>query len=89
MVHSFNEWLEESNKHIFSEEEREMLTNNAEAMPDGSFPIRNSQDLRDAIKSVGRAKDYEKAKAWIIKRARALKMNDLLPESWGVPKTEE
>lgn len=53
-------------------------------MPDGSFPIRNSQDLQDAIKSVGRAKDYEAAKRWIIKRAKELGKEDLLPEDWGI-----
>lgn len=44
------------NKHYFSEGERKKLAKEDEAMPDGSFPIRNTQDLKDAIRSVGRAK---------------------------------
>jgi hypothetical protein len=45
------------NKHYFPEKERKELAKEGEAMPDGSFPIRNEQDLKDAIRSVGRAKD--------------------------------
>ena len=61
---------------------REAMAQAGTAMPDGSFPIANGADLRNAIQSVGRAKDYEKAKAHIISRARALGMMDMLPESW-------
>jgi len=71
------------NKRDFSTKERENLSEKHEAMPDGSFPIRNEQDLRDAIKSVGRAKDYGKAKEWIKKRAKELGKEDTLPEEWS------
>ncbi len=70
------------NKHYFSTEEREKLSEKDEALPDGSFPIRNSQDLKDAIRSVGRAKDPERAKRWIKRRARELGKEDLLPDTW-------
>lgn len=53
-----------------------------EAMLDGSFPIRNTQDLKDAIRSVGRAKDPAAARRWIKKMARELGETDLLPEDW-------
>jgi hypothetical protein len=59
-----------------------------ETMPDGAFPIRNTHDLRNAVKAIGRAKDYEKAKAWIVKRAQALKATDLLPKDWYIQPTE-
>jgi hypothetical protein len=79
----FNDNIEKGgNKHDFSEKERKTLSKEKEAMPDGSFPIRNVQDLKDAIKSVGRAKDIDKAKAWIKKRARQLDKEDLLPDKW-------
>jgi len=39
-------------------------------------------DLKNAIHAVGRAKNYDKAKAHIIKRAKALGKEDLLPEDW-------
>mgnify|MGYP000043526213 CR=1 FL=1 len=66
----------------FSEKERKKLAKKKEAMPDGSFPIRNTSDLKNAIQAIGRAKDPEKAKAWIKKRAKALGKEDLLPDTW-------
>lgn len=60
--------LEKSlNKHDFPEKERRELAKEGEAMKDGSFPIRNAQDLKDAIRSVGRAKDPAAARRWIKK----------------------
>lgn len=45
--------LEKSlNKHDFPEKERQALAKEGEAMKDGSFPIRNGQDLKDAIRAV-------------------------------------
>ena len=70
------------NKHDFSEKERESLSKKGEAMPDGSFPIRNTQDLKDAIRSVGRAKDIEAARRWIKKRAKEMGEENILPEDW-------
>lgn len=64
------------------------------ALPDGSYPIKDEADLKNAIQSYGRAKDKERAKAHIIKRARALGLDDLIPEDWmqtddtkGMPST--
>jgi uncharacterized protein (UPF0303 family) len=54
-------------KKEFTEEKREKLSKEHEAMPGGSFPIENTADLHNAVKAIGRAKDYEKAKKWIIK----------------------
>lgn len=66
----------------FSEKERKKLAKKKEALPDGSFPIRNTSDLKNAIQAIGRAKDPDKAKAWIKKRAKALGKEDLLPDTW-------
>lgn len=63
-------------------EERRKLAHEGKALPDGSFPIRNRQDLRDAIQSFGRAKDRGEAKRWIKKRARELHAEKELPEDW-------
>ena len=52
------------------------------ALPDGSYPIKNADDLKNAIMAYGRAKDKAKAKAHIMKRARDLDMEDMIPESW-------
>lgn len=60
------------NKTKFTEEERKKLAKEGLALPDGSFPIRNKQDLKDAIKAIGLARSYDKTKKWIIKRALLL-----------------
>lgn len=68
----------------FTDKQRQDLADKGQARPDGSFPIRNKQDLARAILAIGRAKNPAAAKAWIIKRARALGAVDMLPDSWNV-----
>ena len=63
-------------------EERRKLAEDGKALPDGSFPIRNREDLKDAISSYGRAKDKDEAKHWIRRRARELNAEKELPEDW-------
>lgn len=53
------------------------------ALPDGSYPIPDVAYLKRAIRSFGRAKNKARVKAWIKKRALALKRPDLIPDSWG------
>lgn len=67
-----------------SARERGNLAKQGKAMSDGSFPIRNREDLANAIQSYGRASDPEAARRWIIKRARELDAVGDLPEDWGV-----
>lgn len=71
------------NKTYFSDKERKDLAKEGEAMPNGKYPIRNAQDLHDAIKLVG-ASDMPKSevKAWIKKRAKDLGLEDELPDTW-------
>ena len=52
------------------------------ALPDGSYPIVDAGDLQNAIQAYGRAKDKEAAKRHIMKRARALGKEDMIPENW-------
>ena len=74
----------------FSEKERKNLAEKGEAMPDGSFPIKNKQDVKDAARQWGRAKDPEAAKSHIIKRAKDLGCENCLPETWGkIKKSDE
>lgn len=54
------------------------------ALPDGSFPIKTVQDLKNAIQALGRAKNKARAKAHIIARARALGATSQLPDGWKV-----
>ena len=79
MIYKFEDFL---NERKFSEEKREELADKGEALPDGSFPIANVKDLKNAIKAHGRAKDIEKAKRHIKKRAKALGQEDLIPAEW-------
>lgn len=62
--------------------ERRKLAEQGKALPDGSFPIRNRKDLKDAIRSYGRANDRAEAKRWIMRRARELDAEEELPEDW-------
>ena len=65
-------------------DERKRLADKGEALPDGSFPIANVDDLKNAIQAIGRAKDPDAAKAHIKKRARALGHPELIPEDWSL-----
>lgn len=69
---------------------RKKLAKTGKAMPDsgtgsgGRFPIRNAADLKKAIKAVGRARpeDRDKVRAFIKRRAAALGLSNLIPDSW-------
>jgi DNA-binding ferritin-like protein len=67
-----------------SEAVRKELAKSGEALPDGSFPIRNVAELKKAIQAYGRANDEDRAKVrrHIMKRARALRKHELIPEKW-------
>jgi len=67
----------------FSTKERKNLANKKEAMPDGSYPIRNVSDLKNAIRAFGRTgSNKSQTKSWIKKRAKELGKEELLPETW-------
>ena len=79
-----------NNKTDFSHSERKDLAKKGEAMPNGKYPIRNSQDLKDAIRLSG-ASDMpkEKVQAWIKKRAKELGLESELPEDWKSKEVEK
>ena len=64
-------------------DERDKMSETGNALPDGSFPIADRSELRKAIQAFGRAKDKAAAKRHIIKRARALKSEWMLPDGWS------
>ncbi len=76
-------------KREFSEKERKRLAEQGMALPDGSFPIVTVEDLKNAIRSIGRAKDRAAAMEHIVRRARALGRMDLIPEDWNVRKSDD
>ena len=76
-------------KRAYSDEDRQMMAKQGTAMEDGSFPITNEMDLRNAIQAVGRAKEPMAAKMHCMKRAQALKMEDVIPANWEQEKSAE
>jgi hypothetical protein len=68
----------------YSPEKREKMASAGEAMPGGRFPIATVQDVKNAIRAVGRVPKSERApvKKHIIRRAKKLGAMDLIPETW-------
>ena len=67
-----------------SRQMREKLASEGKALPDGSYPIRNVEDLKNAIQAYGRSKPSKRAavRRHIIKKARGLGKSELVPEKW-------
>lgn len=67
-----------------SQDERDALAKEGKAMPDGAYPIRDVEDLKNAIQAYGRAKASERraVRKHIIKQARKLKQEVLIPDTW-------
>ena len=70
----------------FTAEQRRKLASTGSALPGGRYPIRNAQDLSNAIHALGRAKGGASGRAvvkrFIIRRAKALGLTKSLPEDW-------
>lgn len=80
-------------KKSYSRERRVELAKAGKAIPvkngegeivDGRYPIEDADDLGNAVKAFGRGDPGDKAeiKSYIVRRAKALKRTDLLPEDW-------
>ena len=69
-------------KRAFSDEARTQMAEEGKAMSDGSYPIESVMDLKNAISAFGRAKDKEAAKKHIMKRAKSLGQETLIPDNW-------
>jgi hypothetical protein len=66
----------------FSPAKRDQLAKTGKALPGGGFPIENAADLKNAIQAIGRAKNPAAAKAHVKKRAAALGLSKLVPDTW-------
>lgn len=77
------EAAEISLKRAFTDETRQQMAESGEAMSDGSFPIASEEDLKNAIMAHGRSGDVPAAKLHIMKRAKALGMEKMIPEEWS------
>jgi uncharacterized membrane protein YkoI len=69
-------------KRAFTEDVRNQMAQEGTALPDGSFPIANITDLKNAISAFGRASDKDAARKHIMKRAKALGQETLIPNNW-------
>ena len=76
-VYLFNESLTEA----YSDEQRMELADKGFALSDGSYPIKDLKDLKNAIMAYGRAKDQSRTAKFIVKRAKALGAEDLIPDT--------
>lgn len=72
-----------ADKRDFTQAQRDAAADSGAAMPDGSFPIKNGEDLGNAIHLAGHAKNPAAARAHIKRRAAALGMSDQIPDTWG------
>jgi hypothetical protein len=81
----------ESEMGVVPRRTRQRLAREGKAMPDGSFPIRNIADLRNAVQAYGRAKPGSKGavRKHIIKRAKSLKREDIVPAKWSTQFNEQ
>ena len=69
-------------KRAFSEDKRQAMAKEGTAMSDGSYPIASEEDLKNAIQAFGRAKDKEATKRHIMKRAKEMGKENLIPANW-------
>lgn len=72
----------------YSEQTRTEYAQKGWALPDGSFPISTTQDIRNAIRAFNRVpSDNDERRTevrdHIVARAHALGKSDLLPDAWG------
>ena len=65
----------------YDSDQRKDMAAKGLALPDGSFPIKTLEDLKNAIQAYGRSKDQAAAAKFIAKRAKALGAEDLIPDT--------
>lgn len=67
----------------YSQADRDTMAKSGEAMEDGSYPIRDGEDLDNAIRAVGRGgSSHDEIRRHIRKRAEALGQESKLPDNW-------
>lgn len=69
-------------KRFYTRKRRTEYAKRGWALPDGSFPIRDVGDLRNAIQAFGLGKNRAAAKRHIMKRARQLGRLEEIPDNW-------
>jgi len=68
----------------YNTDDRKRMAGEGHAMPDGSYPIADEEDLDNAIHAVGRGgADHDAIRRHIIKRAKALGASERIPDNWN------
>ena len=91
MLHGVDDGDASSELAVIPRKLRKKLAEQGKALPNGSFPIRNVSDLRNAVQAYGRAKVGSRAlvRRHIVKRAKALNRPDLVPQDWKEASLDE
>jgi hypothetical protein len=72
----------DADKGEFSAAQRETDAEEGVAMPDGSYPIRSTKDVANALRDCCRSGEKADVKAHIIARAKAIGADSALPDDW-------
>ncbi|MBV9908287.1 MAG: hypothetical protein JOY52_12080 [Hyphomicrobiales bacterium] len=72
----------DADKGEFSAAERDKYAEEGVAMPDGSYPIRSTKDVENALRDYYRRGKKPNVKDHIIARAKAIGGESALPEDW-------
>jgi len=72
----------------YTQDEIDALGKKGQAFKDAdgsySYPIADEDDLKNAIRAVGRGNaDHDAIRKYVIKRAKALGSSDLIPDNWN------
>lgn len=68
----------------YDADDRKRMAGNGQAMPDGSYPIADEEDLDNAIHAVGRGgADHDAIRKHIAKRAEAIGQSSKIPDDWN------
>ena len=68
---------------------RREMADSGVAMPDGSYPVADAEDLRHAVRAVGRGRhdSHDVIRRHVIARANALGIDDAIPDDWNADGT--
>jgi hypothetical protein len=72
-------------KREFSQAKRDKMAKGPKAMNDGSYPIENITDLKNAISAYGRADEEKRPelRKHIVRNAKRLNAENMLPKNWS------
>jgi hypothetical protein len=69
-------------KRQFSSAQRQKMKGKGQTNERGGFPLAKREDVKNAVRAIGRAKNPESEKKRIMSAAKRLGCMDLIPDSW-------